>query len=616
MVIGAEILESGSGAENLYFSFLAAVASGTGQACEHWAGASAPLVTRKCCLLLQVVSLTKHRDVTTTTRGHDEQLHILPLYALDSSFSPVNCTGVQTLTTHPLMMCVHDKPHQPLSRYKLKHLKYTIGSDSEDVGIVGKKIRKRRHSSDSVLSNSNVHSNLNSGGVDDSVSRKVRCQCLSGAGDEYLFSLPDSETDSEIIPAPALADILSPSSVFCSASSKKPVFDVAAKYTLSRSLSLTSVADAEVDSDFSAKDDRGEKLCPASSIKASLTQWSGMASEQRKTGSDCDCNDVGNTGMDGTEIRVKSEVCSCVDTEDLADDEDKTLSTISESCSNKVSQNGENQHKNHKLTTPHSQLERVAKKHFMQGQNMDINNTENLLDSDRVDAAQSERCDDKMPLHCGKHNSGKVTRRYCIHSREVDVNDTENFIASNRIDVARNAICNKIPQNSGTSPKHHSEKFKESNYIQGRDVEVDDVESFLDSYVGGVAVALTHGSVMFEVANRKLHATVALQQPNCHSPTRISLEFYPSRQMNQPHRGVVPTTIESEQLVSSNLNSSSVEGQNKCRTESRSAEPVTDLSSKLSQPPLLRVNTLTTTTTVTKWIKPQPVVSGPYQCLL
>ncbi len=52
------------------------------------------------------------------------------------------------------------------------------------------------------------------------------------------------------------------------------------------------------------------------------------------------------------------------------------------------------------------------------------------------------------------------------------------------------------------------------------------------STTGGVALALTHGSVLFEVARLETHASTALRYPNVYNPTRISMVFY-------QHRGLV-----------------------------------------------------------------------------
>lgn len=146
--------------------------------------------------------------------------------------------------------------------------------------------------------------------------------------------------------------------------------------------------------------------------------------------------------------------------------------------------------------------------------------------------------------------------------------------------------------------------------IKHKSVEIrytDNSECFQDPEIGGVAIALTHGSVLFECAKHELHATTALRKPDRTNPTRISLVFYQHRSLNKSQHGLDEYTLKQK---------SKLDGAQPDPSDFDSSFDSSSLISSLgkySSEVVLRAATLPTCSVTTMFPMYPCMVTGPYQ---
>ncbi|XP_071108253.1 methylcytosine dioxygenase TET-like [Haliotis cracherodii] len=233
-----------------------------------------------------------------------------------------------------------------------------------------------------------------------------------------------------------------------------------------------------------------------------------------------------------------------------------------------------------------------------------------------------------LPQHPNQHSSA---------DGKSDCNNPAGFNNRAPCNLAGTSMCNggadKSALDFGNQNRLHADEPNEC-MIDPTVVKCEweyNEEVFRDPNIGGVAIALGHGAVLFEVAKRELHATTALKNPNRYHPTRISLVFYQHKNLNYRHHGWYENERKMEMLRQKKLEkmkdpienevpvNGAVNGAVKIVKKKKKKETVDFAKTSAAQykymwdAPVRHGVSLTTDSIITRWIDPQPMVSGPYQ---
>lgn len=140
---------------------------------------------------------------------------------------------------------------------------------------------------------------------------------------------------------------------------------------------------------------------------------------------------------------------------------------------------------------------------------------------------------DHIPGNNNIFRNGKVSKDNAANiSRDVVISEAESIARNDMTENSRIVIS----KNKGIS----SSSSGDVNISRSGEDCADSVEEdvrWIDSSMGGVGLALTHGSILVECAKQEVHATTRIKSPNRTAPSRISVVFYQHRHMNYKNHG-------------------------------------------------------------------------------